>query len=126
MAADLGVRGVPADGNLPYDQGVGVSAPVSGPTLHAYRCVAARCGRQRMLEPPATPSRRFDLAGQSLPREVDWAGAEGSHTRTPGRTHFRIQLHRLSGTVPHQSETRRDRRFGDISNETLRGVHRPE
>ena len=70
-------------------------------------------------------SRRFDLAGQSLLRELDWAGAESSHRRTRGRAPFRIQLHRLSGTV-HQSETPRARRFGAVSNETLRGVHRPE
>ena len=45
---------------------------------------------------------------------------------TPGRARFRVQLHRLSGTVPHQSETLGAGRFDAVSDETLRGVDRPE
>ena len=105
----------PANGNLPYDQRVGVFAPVRRLTPHAYQRVAARCGRERILEPLATPgggmaevpnmnSRQVDFAGQSFPRELDWAAAAGSHRRTPRRAPFRTQLHRLSGTDPHQSD----------------------
>ena len=51
--------GVPANGNLPRDQRVGVSALVRGPAPHAYQRAAARCGRQRILELPATQSRQY-------------------------------------------------------------------
>ena len=85
MAADLVVRGFPQMAIHFTISVSGVSAHVRRPTLHAYQRDAARCGRQRILEPPATPagettevknrnSRRFDLPGQSLPRELDWAG----------------------------------------------------
>ena len=51
---------------------------------------------------------------------------KGSHRWTPGRTLFRIQSHRLSGTFPHKSESLEAGRFGAVSNERLRSVHRLE
>ena len=107
--------------------------PSEGLRLPRTNVLPPRCGRQRILEPPATPgggitevknrnSRRVDHAGRFLLRELD----EGSHRRAPRRALFRIQLHRLSGTVPHHSETPGTGRLGEMSNETLRGVNRPE
>ena len=41
----------------------------------------------------------------SLPGELDWAGAEGSHRGTPGLAPLRCQLQRLPATVPHLPKT---------------------
>ena len=67
---------IPPNGNLPYNQRVGVCAPVRGAAPHAYQRVAAHFGRQRILELLATPgggatevknwdSRRFHFATAS-------------------------------------------------------------
>ena len=106
-----------------------VFAPVRALTPHTCQRVAACCGRQRLLEPLATPgrgiaevksrnSRRLDLAGQSLLRDLAWARAEGSHRGAPRWAPSRNSLPRLSGTVPRLSETAG--RFGAVSTETLR------
>ena len=111
----------------------GISAPVRGPTPHAYQRVAARCGRQRLLEPPAAPkrgisevkktgnSRRLDLAQQSSLRELDWARAEGSHRGTPGRgTFFEFGCRCLLEQFRISRKRLGAGRFGAESNETLR------
>ena len=104
-----------------------------GPRLTRINVLSPVAGVSRILEPNATPrggstkvkcrdSRRLDLDGRSLPRELDWTGAEAFHRWPPKRALFRIQLHGLSGTVPHQSTAPWTGRFGALSNETLRGV----
>ena len=103
MAADLGVRGFP-------QMAIYFMVSVSGYLLPVRRDYRGQTDN--------VTSRRLELAGQSLLREAGLGrGAEtGSHERIrPGRARFRIQLHRLSGTDPHQSETSGAGRFGAVS-----------
>ena len=99
MAADLGVRGFPQKGNLPQDQRVGLFAPVRGLCLARINVLPPFAGvsefwslllhlEEGLQRSKNRNSRRFDLAGQSLPREPDWTGAEVSHKRTLGRALF--------------------------------------
>ena len=126
-------RGVPANGNLPH----GISALVRGPTRLAHQRVAAVFVRQRILELFATPEEELqrsktgthdDSILLDTPYLVSWIVSvlkvltEGH----PDGHLVRVQSHTLAGTVSHQSETPGSERFGAVSHETLRDVHRPE
>ena len=121
MTADLGVRGFPAHGNLPYDQRVGVSAPVAGVSESLSLLLHREEGPQRSKTGTHDDSILLDS-----PYIVSWIGPELKVLTEPGRAPFRILLHRHSGAVPHQSETPGAGRCGAVSNETPRRVHRPE
>ena len=101
----------------------GASAPVRELAPHAYERRSLRASansggscftQRRGCRGQKLRLTTIDIAEQSLPCVLDWAGAEGSHRRTPGRE------------VPHQSERPGAGRFGPVSNETLRSVHQPE
>ena len=125
MAADLGVRGYPQMAIYLIDQRVAVSAPVRGPAPHAYQRVAARCGRQRLLEPlllhPEEAVRRGRQTGTQddsilldspLPRELEWVrcweiltqgGHRDGHLFEFNYTDFLETLPGLGDEVPCQT-----------------------
>ena len=97
---------VPANGNPPCDQRVGVSAPVRGPAPYTYERVAALHPEEGLKR---SNTRIYDnsilLDSSYFVSWIGRVGAEGPHRGTPGRAPFRVQLHFLFGAVPHQSKT---------------------